>query len=176
MVTFEKPHEGSSPMTSRKLDEAAVWDALKDIADPEIPVLSLVDMKIIRQVKVEDKIVHVSMSPTFLGCPAFDQMKSDVRQRLLDVGFSDVVIATSFSPPWTTAMLDAAAREKLREFGIAPPGHHEHDLTQSHSDIVVCPFCGSERTHLENSFGPTLCRQIYYCDSCLQPFERFKSL
>ncbi len=158
-------------MTSRKLDEAAVWDALKDIADPEIPVLTLVDMKIIRQVKVEDKIVHVSMSPTFLGCPAFDQMKSDVRQRLLDVGFSDVVIATSFSPPWTTAMLDAAAREKLREFGIAPPTSPE-----AQAAAVACPFCSSERTHLENSFGATLCRQIYYCDECHQPFERFKPL
>jgi ring-1,2-phenylacetyl-CoA epoxidase subunit PaaD len=153
-----------------------VWDALKDVVDPEIPVLSLVDMKIVRDVRIEGNEVYVTMTPTFAGCPALYQMKSDIEQKLLELGFENVNIELSFKEPWSTEMLDDEARAKLETFGITPPGRHDGDPTKTMHIAVQCPYCKSDDTTMENPFGPTLCRMIYYCNSCRQPFERFKAL
>jgi ring-1,2-phenylacetyl-CoA epoxidase subunit PaaD len=153
-----------------------VWDALKEVVDPEIPVLSLVDMKIVRDVRIEGNKVYVSMTPTFAGCPAIYQMKSDIEEKLLGLGFENINIELSFKEPWSTEMLDDEARAKLETFGITPPGRHDGDPTKTVHAAVQCPYCKSEDTTMENPFGPTLCRMIYYCNSCRQPFERFKAL
>lgn len=151
-----------------------VWKALGEVADPEIPVLSVLDMKIVRNVMLDHGSVSVEITPTFAGCPAMDQIQADIRAKLLEKGFSSVEVKKNLSGAWSSDMLDPVAREKLRTFGIAPPAAVHVDL--SNVPAVLCPHCNSDRTHMESSFGPTLCKQIFYCDSCRQSFERFKAL
>jgi ring-1,2-phenylacetyl-CoA epoxidase subunit PaaD len=157
------------------IDEQAIWRELEKITDPEIPVLSLVDMKIIRQVTIQEGVVSVLISPTFVGCPALEHIKNEIRTRLTDLGCTTVDIQTTFSPPWSTDMLDESVREKLRAFGIAPPAQTS-DIPTTFTIPTACPFCGSLHTHMENEFGATLCKQIFYCDNCRQSFERFKTI
>ncbi|MCI0706917.1 MAG: phenylacetate-CoA oxygenase subunit PaaJ [Ignavibacteriae bacterium] len=152
------------------------WQALSEISDPEIPVLSLVDLKIIRDVRVEGATATVELTPTFLGCPALDYMKNEIREKLLALGFQTVNVELKLSPAWSTDLLGEEAREKLRVFGIAPPEKRAATLAESLKKPVVCPYCRSSETRLESSFGPTLCKQIYYCEHCRQSFERFKTL
>lgn len=159
-----------------KLDEGTIWEELGKITDPEIPILSLVEMKILRSVSVTDAGVKVVMSPTFIGCPALDVMKNEIRSRLTALGCEQVTIETTFSPPWSSDMLDDDVKEKLRQFGIAPPPKTGEELVAVLSLPVACPFCKSSRTHLESPFGATLCKQIFYCDACRQSFERFKPI
>lgn len=161
-------------MNRQVIDEKVIWEALAKISDPEIPVLSLVEMKIIREVRLDEGDLTVVMSPTFVGCPALDHMKNEIRSRMKDIGIERVRIETTFTPPWSTDMMDEEVKEKLRLFGIAPPPRNEADLATTLARPVCCPFCNSENTRLTSSFGPTLCKQIYFCDNCKQPFERFK--
>lgn len=158
------------------LDETGVWQALDELHDPEIPVLSLVEMKIVRNVVIEDDSVKVEITPTFVGCPALEFIKDQIRAKMLERGFKDVEVKVNHSLPWSTDMLDHRVREKIRKFGIAPPPRVEVELSTALSAPVECPFCGSADTHLDSPFGPTLCKQIFYCDSCRQSFERFKPL
>jgi ring-1,2-phenylacetyl-CoA epoxidase subunit PaaD len=158
----------------KTLDEQTVWSELSKIQDPEIPVLTLVEMKIIRSVKVESGEVSVVMSPTFIGCPALEHMKDEIRRRLGELGCETVNIAMTFSPPWSTDMLDEPVLEKLRAYGIAPPPRFEGDIVETLAKPVPCPFCGSEQTRVQSTFGATLCKQMFVCESCRQPFERFK--
>lgn len=172
----------NSPIQSEKTktrasDRAAeVWKALGEVADPEIPVLSLVDLGVIRSVQVQESGVEIEMTPTFTGCPALERMKEDVEMKLKSKGFESVVIRVNHAVQWSTDNLDETTKEKLRVFGIAPPPKTMESLAVTLELPVVCPFCSSARTHLESPFGATLCKQIYYCDSCLQSFERFKPL
>ncbi|MGB2867070.1 MAG: 1,2-phenylacetyl-CoA epoxidase subunit PaaD [Bacteroidota bacterium] len=151
-----------------------VWEALGEVSDPEIPVLSVLDMKIVRNVTLDGGTVSVEITPTFAGCPAMDQIQADIRAKLLEKGFTSVQVKKNLSGAWSSDMLDPVAREKLRTFGIAPPAPVHVDLSSALA--VLCPHCNSDRTHIESPFGPTLCRQIFYCDSCRQSFERFKTL
>jgi ring-1,2-phenylacetyl-CoA epoxidase subunit PaaD len=162
---------------STQLLEDAVWDVLKEVADPEIPAVSVIDMGMIRSVEVANGTVTVTVLPTFTGCPAIDVIKSDVRRAVLTVaGDDEVVVETSFSPPWTTARITEDGRRKLKDFGLAPPtGSGPVLITQiGLPQFAECPFCGSKKTHNENAFGPTPCRSLYYCDNCQNPFEQFK--
>ena len=146
------------------VDEAAVRAALGEVADPEIPTVSIVDLGIVNAVAVDDNRISVDLLPTFVGCPALDVIRSAVEERLarfdrpLDVRFTSVV-------PWTTERLTDGGRAGLRMAGIAPPDEH-----------VSCPFCDSTEIAMDNLFGPTLCRSLYYCRNCRQPFEAFKPL
>lgn len=153
-----------------------IWSELEKIQDPEIPVLSLVEMKIIRSVNVEGDEVTVVMSPTFMGCPALEHMKDEVRSRLQALGCKQVNIEMTFSPPWSTDMLEENTLEKLRVYGIAPPPRIEPELTTTLGRPVHCPLCGSKQTRMHSNFGATLCKQMYVCESCKQPFERFKPI
>lgn len=173
MNTSESP---SSIRISTSEREAEVWRALGEVADPEIPVLSLVELGVIRSVRLQESGVEVEMTPTFTGCPALERMKEDVEMKLKSKGFEPVVIRVNHAIPWSTDNLDETTKEKLRVFGIAPPPKTMESLAVTLELPVVCPFCSSARTHLESPFGATLCKQIYYCDSCLQSFERFKPL
>ena len=148
--------------------EAEVWELLAEIPDPEIPVVSLVDLGVIRSVDVEDGHVHIEFTPTFLGCPALEFMKRAIEEK---VPGAEVQVIQDDS--WSTDKITAAGREKLREAGFAPPAPR---LVQLQSQVHKCPYCGSTETRLENIFGPTPCRSLRYCDSCRQPFEQFKTI
>jgi ring-1,2-phenylacetyl-CoA epoxidase subunit PaaD len=153
-----------------------IFDILREVKDPEIPILSLLELKIIHDVVVSGESVTVRIVPTFLGCPALEQMKRDIVAKLNERGIPQAKVEVVFSPAWSTDLLDDDVREKLRRFGIAPPPRKEKNSFPTLALSVACPHCGSQQTRLENSFGPTLCRQLYYCDSCRQMFERFKPI
>jgi ring-1,2-phenylacetyl-CoA epoxidase subunit PaaD len=156
----------------------AVWSALGDVADPEIPVVSLVDLGVIREVTVAEGRVRVELTPTFLGCPAIAAMTRAVEERIAALGAEpDVEVIVDDS--WSTDSISTAGREKLRAAGFAPPPRRAAGpttLVQLQSRAFQCPYCGSTDTRLENIFGPTPCRSIRWCRSCRQPFEQFKTI
>lgn len=155
-----------------------VWEALTEIPDPEIPVISLVDLGVVRDVEVEDGHVRVELTPTFLGCPALEAMREAMEEKIRRLDAEpeiDVVLDDS----WSTDRITPEGREKLRRSGFAPPAPREAGaptLVQLTTSVFRCPWCGSTETRLENIFGPTPCRSIRYCDSCRQPFEQFKTI
>jgi ring-1,2-phenylacetyl-CoA epoxidase subunit PaaD len=155
-----------------------VWAALEQIPDPEIPVVSLVDLGVVRDVAVEGERVRIEFTPTFLGCPALEAMRSAMEEKVAALGAEpDVRVITDDS--WSTDRITPAGREKLREAGFAPPAPREASaprLVQLQADVFRCPYCGSTETRLENIFGPTPCRSLRYCGSCRQPFEQFKTI
>ena len=155
---------------------AEVWELLAEVPDPEIPVISLVDLGVIRSVDVSDGHVRIEFTPTFLGCPALEYMKRAIEEK---VPGAEVQVIQDDS--WSTDKITAAGREKLREAGFAPPAPRplaaqNSRLVQLQSGVHKCPYCGSTETRLENIFGPTPCRSLRYCDSCRQPFEQFKTI
>jgi ring-1,2-phenylacetyl-CoA epoxidase subunit PaaD len=156
----------------------AVWEALAEVADPEIPVISVVDLGVVRDVRVEGDRVRVEFTPTFLGCPALEVMRDQMASRIEELGAEpDVEVVMDDS--WSTDRITPAGREKLRAAGFAPPAPREATapkLVQLQSAVFRCPYCGSTDTKLENIFGPTPCRSIRYCASCRQPFEQFKTI
>jgi ring-1,2-phenylacetyl-CoA epoxidase subunit PaaD len=154
--------------------EAEVWEALEEIPDPEIPVVSLVELGVIRSVDVRNDRVRIEFTPTFLGCPALEFMKHAIEEK---VPGAEVAVITDDS--WSTDQITPAGREKLRAAGFAPPAPREATapkLVQLQSQVHRCPYCGSTETRLENLFGPTPCRSLRYCESCRQPFEQFKTI
>ena len=155
-----------------------VWAALAELADPEIPVISLVDLGVVRRVDVKGEHVHVEFTPTFLGCPALEVMRARMAAKIEELGGEpDVEVVTDDS--WSTDRITPEGREKLRAAGFAPPAPREAGapkLVQLRSSVFRCPYCGSTETNLENIFGPTPCRSIRYCTSCRQPFEQFKTI
>jgi ring-1,2-phenylacetyl-CoA epoxidase subunit PaaD len=155
------------------VSEAAVWAALAEVPDPEIPTVSVVDLGVIRGVQVEGKRLTVEMLPTFVGCPAIEIMRAQIGERLAPLA-DEVVVKLSFAEPWTSDRISAEGREKLRGSGFAPPAGIGLADELAMMPIAICPYCGSRNTALENPFGPTLCRAIYHCADCRQPFEQFK--
>ncbi len=160
--------------------EARVWEALRDVADPEIPAISVVDLGVIGSVAVTDDAVRVELLPTFIGCPAVAVMQEQVTDHVRRLGIaSQVEVRVSYAQPWSSDRISAIGREQLRASGFAPPA-----LTSAVDGLdeltvlsgATCPYCGSRATTLENPFGPTLCRSIYHCDACRQPFEQFKTV
>jgi ring-1,2-phenylacetyl-CoA epoxidase subunit PaaD len=155
-----------------------VWAALAEIPDPEIPAISLVDLGVIKSVRVDDCRVRIAFTPTFMGCPALERMRDDMAHAVEELGGEpdiDVVLDDS----WSTDLITAEGREKLRAAGFAPPAPRPAEplqLVQLERGAFRCPYCGSTDTTLENIFGPTPCRSIRYCNGCRQPFEQFKTL
>jgi ring-1,2-phenylacetyl-CoA epoxidase subunit PaaD len=155
-----------------------VWNALAEISDPEIPVVSLVDLGVIRDVAVENGTVRVDFTPTFLGCPALEVMRDTMAERIRALGAEPEIVVRA-DDSWSTDRITPAGREKLRASGLAPPAPREPNvptLVQLQSNVFRCPYCGSTETRLENIFGPTPCRSLRYCTSCRQPFEQFKTI
>jgi len=158
--------------------EAQVWEALEEIPDPEIPVVSLVDLGVIRSVDVANGHVRIEFTPTFLGCPALEIMKRAMEEKVVELGAEPEVEVIS-DDSWSTDRITPTGREKLRAAGFAPPAPREASapkLVQLQARVFRCPYCGSTETHLENIFGPTPCRSLRYCESCRQPFEQFKTI
>jgi len=155
-----------------------VWAALGEIPDPEIPVISLVELGVIRDVQVAPGRVRVEFTPTFLGCPALETMRDAMRARIEALG-AEAEIEVVLDDSWSTDRITPEGREKLRAGGFAPPVPRAAGTPRLHqlqSRIFRCPYCGSTETKLENIFGPTPCRSLRYCAGCRQPFEQFKTL
>ena len=145
--------------------EAQVWAWMAEIPDPEIPVISLVDLGIVRSVAVGETVV-IKTTPTYSGCPATSVINADIEAKLRDNGVNSLRLETQISPPWTTDWITQVAHEKLREYGISPP-----KLGQPN-----CPRCGANTTTLLSVFGSTPCKSHYKCDACLEPFDAFKCI
>ena len=163
--------------------EAAIWAALAEIPDPEIPAISLVDLGVIHAFAFAalpggGERLTVELMPTFVGCPAIEVMRRQIGERLTELAVADkVAVELTFAEPWTSDRISPAGREALRLSGFAPPVHIGSTFggdSLTVLPIATCPYCGSRNTTLENPFGPTLCRAIYHCADCRQPFEAFK--
>jgi len=155
-----------------------VWAALAEVPDPEIPVVSLVDLGVVRDVAVDGDRVTIEFTPTFLGCPALEVMRLHMAEAVRSLG-GEPDVRVVLDDSWSTDRITREGRAKLREAGFAPPAPRsagEPALVQLQANAFRCPYCGSSDTHLENLFGPTPCRSIRYCDACRQPFEQFKTL
>ena len=152
--------------------ESRIWSALADVPDPELPLVSVVDLGLIGRVSASPARIHVELLPTFVGCHALEVMQIAIADRL--TGLAPVVeVEAVFDPPWTSDRISAEGRRRLRTMGVAPPGAGGASLISLDAP-VACPHCRSSRTRLENAFGPTQCRSIRYCPDCRQPFEAFK--
>lgn len=166
------------------LTREAVWAALHEVPDPEVPVISVVDLGIVRDVALDgDGAVTVTITPTYSGCPAMREIEADVVAALAARGWS-ARVRTVHSPAWTTDWMSDDARERLRAYGIAPPGRGQGGaqplvplLRRGAAPAPVpCPFCGSTRTRLTSAFGTTACKALHVCEGCRQPFEEFKPI
>lgn len=158
------------------IQPSTIYQWLEEVKDPEIPVLSLVDLGVITGIEIDNKKVIVDMTPTFVGCPALDMMKQEIVGVLTRHGVNDVEVRVSFAIPWTSDRLSEKGKAALKSFGLAPPPSLQviEDL-----DVLVhaaCPRCEGINTELRNTFGPTLCRSIHYCHDCHEAFEQFKPL
>lgn len=151
---------------------------MEQVKDPEIPVLSIRDLGILRDIALDGGQVTVTITTTYSGCPAMSTIKADIRQTLARAGFDDVRVKQSLSPAWTTDWMTAQGREKLREYGIAPPqkSGEGHCAMLAPGTNVVCPLCGSEHTECISEFGSTACKALYRCRDCAEPFDYFKCL
>lgn len=164
-------------MVSQALDVQTIWQALDEVKDPEIPVVSVVEMGIVRKVETSAETVSITMTPTFSGCPALHVIKADIKAKMLELGFKKVEVTTVLSPAWSTDWITEEAKEKLYAYGIAPPEPvNEDGLIRLELSPTPCPRCGSLDTTTQNTFGPTLCKSIHTCNTCKEPFEAFKSL
>jgi ring-1,2-phenylacetyl-CoA epoxidase subunit PaaD len=150
---------------------ADVYRILQEVKDPEIPVISVVELGIVRNVCVDDEQhVDIYITPTYSGCPAMDVIPVMIRQAVVDAGYHDVTVHSLLSPAWTTDWITEEGRKKLYDFGIAPP-----DVQKRHApEYVECPHCGSKDTEVISFFGSTPCKAAYRCKACLEPFDYFK--
>ncbi len=161
---------------ARTFTQKEIWSALDEVMDPELPVVSVVELGIVRTVEIGNDTVTVAMTPTFAGCPALDVIRTTIREKLLALGVPQVTVKMVLSPPWSSDWMTETARAKLKAFGLAPPPVHGGNVQLFFPEEIACPYCGSTNTRVTNNFGPTLCRAIHYCRNCQQPFEQFKPL
>ena len=155
----------------------AVWDILSNVTDPEVPVLTITDLGIVRDVKMDDEQLEIVITPTYSGCPAMDMITVNIRIALLSHGFNNVKITTVLSPAWTTDWMSEEGKEKLKAYGIAPPNPKQQacrDDLFATNEAVQCPHCNSYHTHRVSEFGSTACKALYQCDDCREPFDYFK--
>ena len=163
------------------LTREAVWEALAEVPDPEIPVVSVVDLGLVHTVELDGELLRVELLPTFVGCPALELIRRSVTDRLAGMA-QRVEVEMTFAVPWTSDRITPDGHRKLRQSGFAPPGPAGAGdarplfATIAMRPTATCPWCGSADTTLENLFGPTLCRTMFWCNRCRQPFEQFKAV
>ncbi len=170
-------------MANQEIIEKDIFQLLETVCDPEIPVLSVIDLGIVRAVKISPKNIgkkdpiEIIITPTYSGCPAMHTIEWDIKITLLENGYTNVTINTVLSPAWTTEWMSEAGKQKLKAFGIAPP----HSIASvcnidafAAEEAVACPHCNSFRTRLISQFGSTACKALYRCEDCLEPFDYFK--
>ncbi len=159
------------------VEAAHIWDLLEEVSDPEVPVLSVVDLGVIRNVSIQEESVHITITPTYSGCPAMKTMEDDIRKKLADNQIKKVSFETVLSPAWTTDWLSENGRIKLKEYGIAPPENEvDKSVLFSEPTRVPCPKCDSTDTRMVSQFGSTACKAHYRCNSCQEPYDYFKCL
>jgi ring-1,2-phenylacetyl-CoA epoxidase subunit PaaD len=149
--------------------EGKIWQILETVTDPEVPVLTIMDLGIVRDVKINNEIVEVIITPTYTGCPAMDMISMNIKLALLENGFTKIKITSVLSPAWTTDWMTATGKQKLQEYGIAPP-----KLSSDRDGPTFCPQCHSSNTKLLSEFGSTACKALYQCNDCKEPFDYFK--
>ena len=147
-----------------------IWKLLEQVPDPEIPVLSILDLGIVRDVKMNGEEIEIVITPTYSGCPAMDMISMDIRFKLLEKGYKKIKITSVLSPAWTTDWMTETGKIKLNKYGIAPP-----KMSSDKSDTSpICPQCKSADTKLLSQFGSTACKALYQCNDCKEPFDYFK--
>lgn len=159
------------------VESKKIWEYLEEVFDPEVPVLTVVDLGIVRDVSVEGESCTITITPTYTGCPAMKRIEDDIHEKMGEKGITDVQVDLVLSPAWTTDWLSENGKKKLKEYGIAPP-ENEPDKSVLFGDpiLVPCPKCDSKDTRLVSQFGSTACKAHYQCNSCLEPFDYFKCL
>jgi len=168
---------GKVQMKTMTPDIQKTWSYLEEIKDPEIPVLSIVDLGIVREVAIDDEAVTVTITPTYTGCPAMDMIAASIKMELMARGFADVLVKFVISPAWTTDWMTEKGKQQLKEYGIAPPNPRQqvcNDKLFAPDEAVQCPHCESWHTHRISEFGSTACKALYQCDDCKEPFDYFK--
>ena len=160
------------------LTTAQAWDVLARVADPEIPVISVTELGIVREVAASGQAIEVVVTPTYSGCPATEVIERSIVDALREAGAGEVRVKTRLAPPWSTDWIAPEAREKLRRYGIAPPGSAADAAAQTIGFVprVECPLCGSGNTERLSAFGATACKALYRCRDCREPFEYFKPI
>lgn len=155
--------------TLNTISTDTIWSILETVVDPEVPVLTITDLGIVRDVRVIDENIEVTITPTYSGCPAMDMISMNIRLALLEKGYKNIEIKTILSPAWTTDWMTEEGKQKLKAYGIAPP-HAQQEATET----VQCPQCKSFNTKLISQFGSTSCKALYQCLDCQEPFDYFK--
>jgi ring-1,2-phenylacetyl-CoA epoxidase subunit PaaD len=165
----EEPHIESK-------EEQKIWLLLEEVKDPEVPVLSIIDLGIVRSLHMEGDQVSIVITPTYSGCPAMDIIQMDIRLKLLEKGFKNISIQQSLSPAWTTDWMTEEGKRKLKEFGIAPPNPKQQFCSSEifQQEAVQCPRCNSFHTEPISQFGSTACKALYRCQHCMEAFDYFK--
>lgn len=160
------------------VNETDVWQWLEEVSDPEVPVLSVVDLGVVRSLKIHSA-EHISLviTPTYSGCPAMQYIEKGIKEELEKKGFTQIDITTSLSPAWTTDWLTKSGKQKLQAYGIAPPVNEvDKSVLFAEPTPVPCPKCNSSDTRMVSQFGSTACKAHYQCNTCLEPFDYFKCL
>jgi ring-1,2-phenylacetyl-CoA epoxidase subunit PaaD len=157
-------------VVDKEITAQKIWQILETVCDPEVPVLSIIDLGIVRAVKIDNEEVEIIITPTYTGCPAMDMIAMNIRLALIENGFSKIKITSILSPAWTTDWMSENGKRKLKEYGIAAPDKN-FDIP---SDGVECPQCKSTNTKLISQFGSTACKALYQCNDCKEPFDYFK--
>jgi ring-1,2-phenylacetyl-CoA epoxidase subunit PaaD len=161
---------------AQPLTEQRIWAALEEVTDPEIPIVSLVEMGIVRDVSLDGERATITITPTFVGCPALIPMREAIVEQVKRLGAREVEVRTSLNPPWSSEWIAESARAKLKTIGVSPPPHHAGTIEIALVETATCPHCGSSNNVLDSLFGPTPCRSMHYCNACRQSFEQFKPL
>ncbi len=158
--------------------EQEIWEILSKIPDPEIPVINIVELGILRSISIENEDLKIVITPTYSGCPAMNQIEDDINQMLNEIGINHFEIKVKYKPAWTTDWLTEEAKAKLLEYGISPPLSSSKDKSKitGKSNEVICPNCKSYNTELVSQFGSTACKALYKCTDCLEPFDYFKCI
>jgi len=153
-----------------------VWKILESVPDPEIPVISIVELGVVRDVKRIEDSIDIIITPTYTGCPAMDMISVMIKAALEDHKITNYQLKTILTPPWTTDWMSAETKDKLKAYGIAPPAENTQDKNSilGHSITVACPQCDSSNTVMLSQFGSTPCKSLYKCNDCLEPFDYFK--
>ncbi len=154
-----------------------IWKLLEEVYDPEVPVLSVIDLGIVRDVKINNEEVEIRITPTYSGCPAMDVISMNIKMILLERGYKKIKIISVLSPAWTTDWMSEHGKEKLKAFGIAPPTIKQqvcHTELFHEGEAIQCPHCNSYNTKLVSQFGSTACKALYVCENCREPFDYFK--
>ena len=159
-------------LNTSSTEEEKIWHLLETVCDPEIPVLTIIDLGIVRDVKYESGVANITITPTYSGCPAMDAISIDIRFKLIEHGFTNIKITSVLSPAWTTDWMSENGKRKLNAYGIAPPRLVADGITSV--NILQCPQCHSTNTKLISQFGSTACKALYQCNDCKEPFDYFK--